>query len=235
MAKFTVHLGGGLGYQLNDPVSSNELNLTAFDLVKAPNFDEGSAHIPSADIELTGPFGLKLMQGLLLKYEPVTVVRRQSIVGNWTSGEWDYLGPNSLILEQTAVSGGVTQVAIVPLIRLPHNGTLSTITVYWEGQTGHASDPIDSGGLVLPQLSAYYMTQTGGVNLLGNVSDLAGQSRAAYEATHAISLTGIAHTIDLVNNEYFIGFTGEYGTDYLAGGVFKSLKTWCEVTEQDKY
>lgn len=55
MSNFTNPHGGPWG--LKDPFLHTELNAIVEQLIKAPNFDEGSAHAPTADIALSGSMG----------------------------------------------------------------------------------------------------------------------------------------------------------------------------------
>lgn len=55
MANFTNPHGGP--YASKDPFLYTELNDLIDQLLKAPNFDEGSSHAPTADIELSGSMG----------------------------------------------------------------------------------------------------------------------------------------------------------------------------------
>lgn len=55
MANHTNPHGGP--YASKDPVLYTELNALIDALIKSPNFDEGSAHAPTADIELSGSMG----------------------------------------------------------------------------------------------------------------------------------------------------------------------------------
>lgn len=55
MSNFTNPHGGP--YVLRDPYLHDELNALVEQLLKAPNFDDGSAHAPTGDVELSGSMG----------------------------------------------------------------------------------------------------------------------------------------------------------------------------------
>jgi hypothetical protein len=69
----------------------------------------------------------------------------------------------------------------------------------------------------MPSIELWYQARTGGVPFsLGTKTDVV-TTRALYEAPHAILMTGIAHTIDLATNIYWITIDGESGADYQQG------------------
>jgi hypothetical protein len=225
MANFVRRYNGGAGYQLSDPVSSLELNQHDDDHTKAPNFAEGSSHIPSADIEVTGPFGLKLMQGLLLKYESRSVPRKQPLV-ILESVNWQYA---KSIPTQTGLGN-----IYLSLPRLAHDAVLDSVSLRWKGGIGHSSNPV-SGGITVPALTVYYLDQFDVEQSLGLQTDDGSLSPAAYESAHPITVSGIGHTIDLNNNSYYVRLSSETGAEFQTGGTIQSLKTICNVTVQAEY
>lgn len=249
MANFNLHLGGGIGYQLNAPVSSSELNLTGIDLTKCANFDEGSAHTPSAPIILTGANGittdsLKVTSTGQLEYDERTVVRRQPFHGAiFESDEWGWTPGGGVFLAQELVAGSGAWTRFY-LTNLPHGGKLSSVTVSWDGAPGHANDPVVGAGpppfdLVTPELEVWLANQLGGVFMLGSQTDTV-TTRALYEESHEITALTSDHVIDLEANAYYVRFRGEYDPDppngdYISGGVLEAIKASCKVSAQPEY
>jgi hypothetical protein len=233
MANFTRRLGGGAGPQPNGPVSSSEHNLLDLDHTKAPNFDEGSAHTPTADIEMTGPFGLKLMAGQQLLYQQITVPKLQPINAIFESGEWTWLVDDVV---PTQLTGGATQYVRSYLPNLPDGGILDGVTVLWDGAGGHANDPVNPSPAVLemPVLELWKRTDLGVPSLVASVTDTT-TSRASYESSHPIALTSLGITLGLGSDIYYIRFRGEFGSDFIVGGVLESAKCFCKVSKQPYY
>lgn len=212
-------------WAFEDELTSDQVNHMDESIVKAPNYAEGCAFTPTADIELTTR-GHKYMGSLRLQYEARTVVRQQPLIAQSMDSDWEYVAEYGY-LRQAGAGGGVV---CIPLTRLIHGAALTNAIVVWDADGVHAADPPD---VTFPILSLEYYNQLGVVTSLGTQTDTT-TVRASYEAKHTITKTPAAHTIDLENNVYYVRFTGETGADYRAGGLLWSLRVTMSVSEQSE-
>jgi len=231
-----------LGWAIYEKLLAAQMNQLDINMTLAVN-GQGSTHTPLEDIVLKGPFGLRL-EDSQLKYEDDRVVpRRQPMNGAiFDSGEWEW-SVNGVQLRQgsTADSGAWLRLY---LTNLPDGGKLTSVTVSWDGPSGHSADPILGPGpppflIDLPRLEVYRAAQDGTVYSLGVAIDNV-VTRALYQESHEITVTCGDHVIDLVNNAYYIRFRGEYDPsppfgDFLPFGLLEAIKTSCKVSAQSEY
>lgn len=194
------------GWALNAPITSLQINTLDIDHTKAPNFDDGSAHSPAANIELTGPFGLKLMGAQQILLASRNVDRHQDMLGYTASANWVHRPYNSW--RNTAVGG----VLFLPLNRLLHSGTLSNVYLRWCGAGGHAAFP--AGAPIMPQFELWEIDSDGVAVSKGIATDTSATA-GIYEAPHWITLAP-ACVIDLATKRYSIEVTGELGGNFIA-------------------
>jgi hypothetical protein len=197
---------------------------------RALNIGTGGSHTPAADAEIVGPNGLKLMGSLRLKYQSRSIVRRQPLVGRIDGTVWNYdtSVTNSLYIRQDTASAALR--LVIPLINLPHGGTLTAVTLEVDGGNGHAADPIASPPLTLGVVRVAPGNST---TSLGSQNDTT--TRATFEAVHNLTVSGLSETIDLVNNYYIATVIGEGAGTFVADNLLYSLSTTCSVTEQSEY
>jgi len=226
------------GWAANEIYTATQANTLDIDHTKAPNFDDGSAHAPAADIEITGPNGLELQGNLRLKYASRSITRAQPLMAQdlgpgpdyaWTFGD-------RAILNQTAAGDGDD--ITITLDNLPDGQVLTAVEIIIKPFAGHSITPVDNPGGVVPPLLYVYrqpIATEPAVSLGGPVTTTELASPAVYEALHGFSVTGIAHTIDTENNTYYAVFVGEGGTDFIPGLRIYGIRTVCTVTDQSEY
>lgn len=230
-----------LGWAIYELLESAQMNQLDINMTLAVN-GQGSTHTPLEDIVLNGPFGLQLA-GSQLKYETDRVVPRRQPMGGaiFDAGEWQW-SADQVQLRQ--VTGAIDEWLRLYLTNLPHGGKLSSVTVSWDGPSGHSADPVIGPGpppflIEPPKLEVYRATQDGSVFLLGSkIDDVL--DRDLYEESHEITALCSDHVIDLVNNSYHIRFRGEYDPDdpngdFLPFGILEAVKTSCKVSAQSEY
>lgn len=225
MANFARVKVGGWG--ANDPVDHDHWNKLDEDHVKAPNFDEGSSHSPSGDIEIDGDtYGktLKLMGDTRLGYESRTIKRSQRLVGNLGAN----FGYSTADLE--IVHNALGSEFIIPL-DIPHGAVLQKVSLRLVGAGGHTAGTMTC---TPPKLRVQRVAQDDGVPTdIDSVDDTT--TTATYEAWHTLEVTGMGETIDLTTYRYQIELEGEVGGDGQTGAKYNMLWTECDVTEQPEY
>jgi hypothetical protein len=152
-----------------------------------------------------------------------SVTRTQSLAGapdllfaNWVSNGVDWYNGNT--------GAGL----FLFMDRLPHAGVITSVTVKYEGATGHAAFP---GGApaTMPSLELIKVGSLGSTSSIGTVSDTSA-SAGVYEAAHAITISGLSETTDLTTDRYVLVFTAESGINSIAGGVIYQASATCTVT-----
>lgn len=104
---------------------------------------------------------------------------------------------------------------IMPL-RLPHGATLTSISVYYQGASGHA------GTVGAP--FAYHLlgtaASTGVTSTLASATDVG--TLPAYEAYHPVTQS-MSILINAQNNSYALSFDGETSTNSIPGGIISGV------------
>jgi len=226
------------GWAANEIYTATQANTLDIDHTKAPNFDDGSAHAPAADIEITGPNGLELQGNLRLKYASRQIVRSQPLIVGQLGGVGTefYWASNRIYIGQATTGSSLSW----SLTDIPDGAILDSVRMSMTGAAGHSNDPVTGGGtpIVMPVLTVVRQPLTGAsateVLISGSISNPT-TGKAAYEAFHSWSVTGIAHTIDRTANRYFAVLEGESGAGFLANAFFYGLTTTCTMTEQPEY
>lgn len=213
------------GWALNEILTSAQQNALDIAHTKAANVDEGSGHTPAANIELTGPFGLKLMGTQRLLYASRTPKRSQPLVGN-LGANYSYSVADLEIVQDIAGSEFV-----IPLTNLPNGAVLQKVWLRLIGAGGHGGPNMTA---TPPKLNVQRVAQDDAVPTdLGSTDDTT--LIATYEAWHDLVVDTIAHTIDLTTYRYHIELEGEVGGDFQVGCRFNMLWTECDVTQQPEY
>lgn len=224
---------GGAGYAYGAKLPSTHMTSVTSQLPYAIDGNAGGVYNPSADIQI-GTNTIKLLGANQLEYASRSVVRRHSFVtsrNDFNTGAPDWtINTNDTILQTTAGA-----YIYLWLLDLPHDNELDEVEVGWKAAGGHAASPPTCA---MPTLYVYSSAGTGANTLLGSQADNPAQSKASYEAEHAITVSGIAHTIDRELYTYTAVLCGEdvgAPPDYLANGNITYLLTRCNVTIQPEH
>jgi hypothetical protein len=211
------------GWAANEIYTATQANTLDIDHTKAPNFDDGSAHTPAADIEITGPNGIELQGTLQLKYASQTTTRAQPLhmMGGNSAG-WIFSSASL----SNQVAGAQTN---IPLTDLSEGNALKTITLRFEGFTGHPNDPVVLG---MPKFGLWKKDTNGTETQIGVDEVDAVTDQTLYQAAHDISMTDIGETIDLQNYSYFLKLFGESGANYQQDGQVHQIICVHTVTTQ---
>lgn len=199
----------------------------------AIDIENGGVYVPGPQTIQIGGSGITLSgstQRLGLSSRLIT--RLQSLAGNTTSANWAIDSITSTAdWENTGAGGQLT----LELDNLPDGATLDSVTVVFEGASGHANDPVTDGGqLVMPNYELFAVDQDGVATSLDTVTDTV-IAQASYEASHEITMSSIGHTIDLTTYRYVIVLVGETGSDFQSGSHLTGLITKSIVTEYPEW
>jgi hypothetical protein len=179
----------------------------------------------SSQVVSIGDAGIALAAGNRVGIQSRRVTRQMSLAGSTESANWA-IDSGTFAWENSATGGTVW----FALERLPDGGSLESVTLWWIGGAGHASDPVNATALTMPALEAFEVDQSGARTSLGSVSD-GTVVKADYEVAHAITVAGLATTIDLTTKRYGLELTGELGGEYVANARAHSLSVVCIVNE----
>jgi hypothetical protein len=97
------------------------------------------------------------------------------------------------------------------MIHVPHGVTLTAVSVYLEGLAGHGGLPA-----TMPAVALITVTPSSGSSAItsGPTSD-SSANVAAYEAAHAITLSGLSVSIDRTTKRYIVRVSNESSTNSL--------------------
>jgi hypothetical protein len=115
----------------------------------------------------------------------------------------------------------------IPL-RVPHGATLTAVDVYIQGASGHAGLP--SG---MPLINLHTVAIDDNEVSLGDIFD-SSASTAAFQAVHAITLSGLSHVVDRVNQRLVILLNSESGTNALVGARYIGSRVTYTTTAYDE-
>ena len=167
---------------------------------------------------------------------PSVVVTRLQTGAGYTSDAtiWERNSGSVTGLAWDNIAEDATQ-AVYFHLDIPDGATLDSVTVNYQGASGHASDPVDSG-ITMPFISVIRVDKDNNQTVIGNQSDTV-TTRALYEAAHAITLSSIAHTIDrgASGYQYAVRVFGETGAEFLANGMALSCEATYTMTSLTEY
>lgn len=107
----------------------------------------------------------------------------------------------------------------------PVGMVLTAWEVYLQGAGAHVGVPA-----VLPQVQlGHYRIDTGAFTSLSLVNDTSA-STAAYQAIHAVSASGLTHTVDRSLYRYTIGINNESGANALVGQMVHGVRLIFTIT-----
>jgi hypothetical protein len=203
---------------------------------KAPNFDEGSAHSPAADIEITGPQCIKLMGTQNLKLASRLVSRRQSMMGaRVITGSLSFSTGDQVTDTKAGTPGSTWQ---FPLTRLLHGATLNAVYMWIDPADTHGA-----GSVTPPQFDLVRTDMAGASVVIATSTDATAglidfpAHAAGYELAHFIQMTGLGHVVDLGTYTYNINVSGEAtGTSaYVANCQFLACIVDCQCSAYSEY
>lgn len=187
------------GWSSGQPFTAAQVNQIDINQSRAVDGYAGGTYTPSSPLSLSNVQELGITSGTSVTRREI-LVASPTVASEWnasTSGYW-------LTTVNTATS------LIIPL-RPPDGMELIIVGVAVRGATGHAW-PIGS----MPTMEFKSITMDGVTTTIGTDAD--GSSSAVdYEAWHALVLSPVSHTVDIVNNAYFLVVTSESGANALAG------------------
>lgn len=208
-------------------ITANEFDTVDVNQSRALDGTAGGPYSPTSPIGI-GNAGLRLDDNNNLLLSSRTVNRRQTLAGfsanlaNWVQrpgGVWRNL----------ATTGAEFDI----FLDIPNGATLDSVTVRFQGGTGHTIDPVDGGsGIIMPFLQVITIDQDGAEAVLGSASTPGGQTPAAYQATHDRTVSGLAAVIDRTDGasgfHYVLRIRSEQGTDFQPNADVFAV--WCAFT-----
>ena len=206
-------------------LTSSQLTLLATEILKAPDGVNGGTIAPAAPIIVNGSGALQL--GNRLAYTSRSVTRVLPIL----LGEYDNTRAAFTSGDYFTSTSTTTSTVTLPLVGLPNGATLNTVTVKFKGQAAHGGAP---GTMPTLKVNRRGIT-AGSFTQLGSTTTDTYGSAGAYETTHDISVTGIAHTIDRTANTYQLVFTFEGGANSVAGAALFAISATCTITDQPEF
>lgn len=222
------------GWVQNDPLTQTQINTLDTNVTLCIDGTGGGTYNNTAEINLSGAGGFKLSgSGAAgrLKYGSRTVQRTVSAAK----------GHNNASFTRTNLSGEFdhwTQSSVASAGKLlfdldhemMHGNVLDSVTISIVGATSGTFV-----GITMPTISVWRITDAGVETQLGSTGTDASATDGAYTALHSIYVTGIAHTIDTVTNQYFIKFTGATGGTSASGLVIRKLLVGVTFTVQPEF
>lgn len=140
------------------------------------------------------------------------------------SATWD-MGSGGL-WSNNAAAGNL----IVPVERLPHGGVLQSVKVRLKGAGGHGALPSP-----MPEFTVYRVDDDGTATGLAAATVDSSATTGAYQAAHTITLSSIAHTVNLTTYRYFVKLVGEGVTNFVAGAELIQITVACDCVGYTEY
>lgn len=224
----------------NTTISADFLNNYVKPLMAYAIDGRGGTYTPTATIQIGGVAG-----GIKLTETTGTASRVQLTSRNITrvmdgkgyevpSGSgwaYDSVAPTAGAFKYINTSSGVE--CLLP-VAVPDGAAIREVKVYYQGAGGHAAFPGGAPTMPIVNLLHYDIT-TATLTSLGTQSDTAATAGAYESATpHAITLTGLNHTVRRDVRRYFVEFTAEGGGNFQSGGVIHGMTVSYDVTYYDE-
>lgn len=199
----------------------------------------GGAYTTTSKLQIGG-LGLELTEtsgaGSQVQLASRRVTRMMSGAGYVAPGAgwaYDTVAPTAGAFKYINTSSGVE--CLLP-VAVPDGAAIREIKVYFVGGSGHAAFPGGQPTMPIVNLLHYDIT-TGALTSLGTQSDTTTGSAGAYEnaTPHAITLTGLNHTVRRDVRRYFVEFTAETGANFQSGGVIHGMSVSYDVTYYDEH
>lgn len=221
-------------------ITAAEITAAGVAIAKAIDGTGGGAYTPTATIQIGGVSGgIKLTEttGTASRVQLTSrnITRVMSGAGYVTpSGAgwaYDSVAPTAGAFKYINTSSGVE--CLLP-VAVPDGAAIREVKVYYVGGTGHSAFPGGAPTMPIVNLLHYDIT-TGALTSLGTQSDTTATAAAYESATpHAITLTGLNHTVRRDIRRYFVEFTAEAGGNFQSGGVIHGMTVSYDVTYYDE-
>lgn len=224
----------------NTTISADFLNNYVKPVIAYAIDGRGGAYTTTAKLQIGG-LGLELTEtsgaGSQVQLASRRVTRMMSgagyVVPSGSGWAYDSVAPTAGAFKYINTSSGVE--CLLP-VAVPDGAVIREVKVYYQGGSGHAAFP---GGLpTMPIVNLlHYDITTAALTSLGTQSDTTTGSAGAYEnaTPHAITLTGLNHTVRRDVRRYFIEFTAEAGGNFQNGGVIHGVSVGYDVTYYDEH
>jgi len=222
-------------------ITAAEANALGVNSARAVDGTNGGTYTPTATIEIGGVAGgIKLTETtgaasrVQLTSRNITRVMSGAgyVVPSGSGWAYDSVAPTAGAFKYINTSSGVE--CLLP-VAVPDGAVIREVKVYYQGGSGHAAFP---GGLpTMPIVNLlHYDITTAALTSLGTQSDTTTGSAGAYEnaTPHAITLTGLNHTVRRDVRRYFVEFTAEAGGNFQSGGVIHGMTVSYDVTYYDE-
>jgi hypothetical protein len=209
-------------------VTADTLNTWRANFPKCVDGAAGGAYTPTSAVQIGGS-GLELTETsgaakcVQLASRARTIV--QPLIGVQISGTWVHVV--SVIADywqNTATSGALLH---LDLTDLPDGQVLDSVTVKYDPAGGHGGLP------VMPVVTVYSVDVTGATASLGTKTDDSADV-PTYEASHNITVSGIAHTIDKTTYRYIVRVQAE-GAVYIADAIVRGLSAAVTITSLGEF
>lgn len=201
----------------------------------------GGTYTPTAVIDIGGAAGgLRLTETSgtpsRLQLASRRVTRMMSgagyVVPSGAGWAYDSVAPTAGAFKYINTSSGVE--CLLP-VAVPDGAAIREVKVYYQGGSGHAAFPGGAPTMPIVNLLHYDIT-TGTLTSLGTQSDTTATAGAYESATpHAITLTGLNHTVRRDVRRYFIEFTAEAGGNFQSGGTIHGVSVGYDMTYYDEH
>lgn len=200
----------------------------------------GGSYTTTSKIQIGGTGGLELTEtagsASRVQLASRSVTRMMDgkgyVVPSGAGWAYDSVAPTTGAFKYINTSPGVE--CLLP-IAVPDGAVIREVKVYFQGGSGHAAFPGGAPTMPIVNLLHYDIT-TGALTSLGTQSDTT-TTAIAYESTtpHAITLTGLNHTVRRDVRRYFVEFTAEAGGNFQNGGTIHGVRVKYDMTYYDEH
>jgi len=206
--------GGNLSGTVTVPSGSTFNCASGSTLGLAGTVTQTTGAITVSDITMSGTANVKLTSRSITRVQHTPPVADLS---SWTTAVIDPHLYNATVGTPVFV-----------WLRVPHGATLNTVTVKFNPPAGHG------GGLpaTMPNLKAFRVIDSTMLQLGSTATDAT--AAGSYEATHTLSVTGIATVIDRTQYRYLATFTAEAGANSFVGTEFYETTVTYTTTAYDE-
>jgi len=217
------------------------LNKWRLELPQAIDGTGGGSYSPTSVIIIDGAQGIQVAAPYNYKLGSRQVTRQQGMI--WADKNAGAAWRRQV--SATKFSGSLESLTLsaadwlsIMLDRLPEGQALDEVHVFYEpnhAAAAYSDPPVLTN---LPTASLFKVTADGTETQIGSSASADGSSKAAYELVHDITINagaGIPHTIDLVNNRYFVKITPEAGGEATAGALVRQVTAVVTCTELQEF
>lgn len=213
------------GWATKEKLTSAQMNLVRTGINNSPDIAAGGTYSPAAPVIINGSGALQL--GSLLGYTSRSITRTLPLQPVEMDGSFTHqMGENFILTANT--TGAALE---LPLGIMPHGATLNSVSIQFQGASGHGGLPAG-----MPTIKVYRKGATTIVpTQIGSTATDTSANVAAYEAVHKIEATALAHTVDVATNTYFLVFNGESGANAANSARIIALQAEVTMTLQPEW